>query len=315
MVSETLAVHAAGDHVVVRFRAMASPCEVLVETRDLALTARLGALAQREAHRVEAKFSRYRNDNIVHAINRSCGARVEVDTETANLLDYADTCHRLSEGRFDITCGVLRNVWQFDGSSNVPSPAAVAVFMASVGWHRVRWERPFLQLPEGMEIDLGGIGKEYAVDSTAQLLAQHTDASFVVNFGGDLFVRGPRADGRPWHVGVEDPGRPGKAHRTLASLGGGLATSGDARRYLLKEGKRYSHILDPRTGWPVPDAPRSVTVAAPTCIEAGMLATFAILHGAGARAFLEQQGVIHWLSQDGDGQPATPRVITPPQRR
>ncbi|MFA5531437.1 MAG: FAD:protein FMN transferase [Thiohalomonadaceae bacterium] len=295
MVNTGLTVHDAGAHFVGCFEAMASPCEVLVETRDRARAERLTAHAMREARRVEAKFSRYRRDNIVHAINESGGRRLEVDTETANLLDYADTCHRLSEGRFDVTCGVLRRAWRFDGSDRVPEPAAVAALMDRVGWQRVRWERPFLTLPAGMEIDLGGIGKEYAVDSTVQILAGHTNDSFVVNFGGDLFVRGPRADGSPWRIGLEDPRRPGTARGNLASTGGGLATSGDARRYLIKDGVRYSHILDPRTGWPVPDAPRSVTVAASSCLEAGMLATFAILHGAGAQAFLEAQSVAYWL--------------------
>ncbi|HKJ88781.1 MAG TPA: FAD:protein FMN transferase, partial [Gammaproteobacteria bacterium] len=96
-----------------RFTAMASPCEVLMDTDDPALGWELTRLACREARRVECKFSRYRSDNIVHRINR--GAPVEVDAETADLLDYASRCHELSAGSFDITSGVLREVWRFDG--------------------------------------------------------------------------------------------------------------------------------------------------------------------------------------------------------
>lgn len=161
-----------------------------------------------------------------------------------------------------------------------------------VGWQRVEWRRPWLRLRPGMEIDLGGIGKEYAVDRAAARARECGAASFVINFGGDLFVSGSRGDGSPWNIGVEDPRAGDMA--ALARLGvrtGGVATSGDARRYLLRDGRRYGHILDPRTGWPVADAPRAVTVAAPTCLEAGMFATFAILHGAGARDFLAAQGV------------------------
>jgi thiamine biosynthesis lipoprotein len=284
----------AGDHFSGRFDAMASPCELLLATQDRRLAERLTLLAAREAKRIEAKFSRYREDSVVQRINRSAGRAFEVDAETANLLDYAAQCHALSGGLFDITSGVLRQAWRFDGSANLPSADAVKALLGRVGWTRVHWERPVITLPGGMEIDLGGIGKEYAVDSTVALLRQHPDASFVVNFGGDLYVTGPRPEG-PWRVAVEDPRAEGGAIRTLSLPRGGIATSGDARRFLLKDGVRYGHILDPRTGWPVPDAPRSVTVLAGSCLEAGMLATFAILHGRDAAAFLETQQVQFWI--------------------
>ena len=115
---------------------------------------------------------------------------------------------------------------------------------------------------------------------------------FIINFGGDLVVDGPRSDGTLWNVGIEDPRMASPS--VLAQLKvcqGGIATSGDARRFLRRDGRRYGHILDPRTGWPVEGAPSAVTVVGPTCMEAGMLATFAILHGPDARAFLEAQGV------------------------
>jgi thiamine biosynthesis lipoprotein len=292
------------DYWLGRFRAMASPCEVLLEVDSEQEAKQLLQLAQGEAQRIEHKFSRYRTDNIIHQINQARGKPVEVDPETASLLDYAAQCHALSEGRFDITSGVLREVWQFDGSDRVPDAAAVAKVLPRVGWQKVTWKAPWFTLPAGMEIDLGGIGKEYAVDRTARLLQQHTTASLLVNYGGDLQVTGPRRSGWGWFVGVEDPqhavsrkGSGGTQLRQYELLQGGIATSGDARRYLLRDGVRYSHILDPRTGWPVPDAPRSVTVAAGTCTEAGILATLAMLQGARAETFLEQQDVTYWCER------------------
>ena len=284
------------DHFLGRFQAMASPCEVLVDTDDdRAAHAALEA-ARAEAQRIEHKFSRYRADNIVHAINHAAGRPVHVDEETAGLLDYAATCHEISGGRFDITSGVLRRVWTFDGREHVPEPAAIAAALALVGWTRVRWRDRMLTLPEGMEIDLGGLGKEYAVDRAAARVAAATNAAFLVNFGGDLCASGPRRGGRPWLVGVEDPLAPGSGHVGRLELSrGALATSGDARRYVLVHGRRLGHILDPRTGWPVEGAPRSVTVMAPTCIEAGTLATLAILRGPDAMRFLEEQAVPHWV--------------------
>jgi thiamine biosynthesis lipoprotein len=279
-----------------RFEAMASPCDVIVDTDDESSAHAALEAARSEALRIEHKFSRYRADNIVHAINHAAGHPVEVDEESAGLLDYAAACHEISDGRFDITSGVLRRAWTFDRCEHTPDPAAIAAALALVGWSRVTWQDRTLTLPAGMEIDLGGLGKEYAVDRAATEVAQRTSAAFLVNFGGDLFASGPRRDGRPWLVGVEDPATPGSGQKVRLELArGALATSGDARRYVLVRGRRLGHILDPRTGWPVDGAPRSVTVMAPTCTEAGTLATLAILSGHDAARFLESQGVQHWV--------------------
>jgi thiamine biosynthesis lipoprotein len=278
------------------FQAMASPCTVLTEAGTAAKARRLLDIARSEAQRIEAKFSRYRKDNVVHLLNTSAGDPVEVDEETALLLDYAARCHALSEGRFDITSGVLRRVWRFDGSDRVPATDAIDALLPLIGWDKVSWLRPYLTLPSGMEIDFGGIGKEYAVDRTALLLGAETTDSFLVNYGGDLFASGERRDGSCWRIGLDDPTATGEHSAGMIEIRrGGVATSGDARRFLLKDGIRYGHILDPRTGWPVPNAPRSVTVYADTCLDAGMLATFAMLQGEQAEAFLEAQGIQHHI--------------------
>ena len=273
---------------------MASPCEVRAVTDDPALISRLGKIAENEARRIEVKFSRYREDSVVTRINRSNGARIAVDEETAALLDYADSCYRISDGLFDVTSGVLRKVWRFDGSSCVPSRAAVDEVLPLVGWSRLKWEKPFLRLPPGMEIDFGGLGKEYAVDSALMMIRQATEAPVLVNFGGDLRVTGPGPNRQPWKVAIESADGEGIAS-TVPLPTGALTTSGDARRYLLKDGIRYSHILDPRKGWPVKSAPRSVTVAAPTCMEAGILSTLAMLQGSRAESFLRREKVQSWV--------------------
>jgi thiamine biosynthesis lipoprotein len=282
----------AADYFVGRFTAMASPCEVLVDTDDPVEAEALLLVAAKEAARIETTFSRYRAGNIVDRINRSHGEAVEVDAETAHLLDYAAACWESSDGMFDITSGVLRRAWKFDGGDRVPSTDALAAILPHVGWHRVSWRPPWLAMPDGMEIDLGGIGKEYAVDRAAALIATRTRAAFLVNFGGDLVASGARRGGRPWAVGVDDPDRTGEAALYKIEFArGGLATSGDARRYVIWKGKRLGHILNPKTGWPVEGAPRAVTVLGETCMEAGTLATLAYLKGPGAREFLEEQGV------------------------
>lgn len=300
-----------GAHRRTAFRAMASPCEVLVDGGSADRARELGEVARAEALRIEAKYSRYRGGNVVARLNAGDGRPVEVDAETAALLDFADACHASSGGRFDVTSGTLRAAWRFDGSDRVPAPEAVAALLDRVGWHRVRRRATpggaEIALPRGMEIDLGGLGKEYAVDRVAALLAARTARPFLVNFGGDLVASGPPAEGA-WRVGVERPDAP---PWTLALVRGALATSGDARRYLLKGGARLGHVLDPRTGWPVAGAPRSVTVAAPTCSAAGALATVALLHGAGAEAFLEGQSVRWRTERDGPEGPCATGPLGP----
>jgi thiamine biosynthesis lipoprotein len=283
------------DTFVGRFEAMASPCEVLIDTDDRSLAEELFRVAEREARRVEEKFSRYRAGNIIDWINRSKGQPVHVDEETEALLGYAATCHRTSRGMFDITSGALRRIWNFDGGDRVPSPAEVAEVLRHVGWDRIVYEDSTIRLPAGMEIDLGGIGKEYAVDRAAALILARTTAPFLVNFGGDLLAAGPCRGERPWRVGLDDPDHSGKPLYRIDLPAGALATSGDASRFVIWNGKRLGHILDPKTGWPVTDAPRSVTVLGQSCIEAGTLSTLAYLQGARAREFLEEQGVPFWI--------------------
>jgi thiamine biosynthesis lipoprotein len=279
------------------FSAMACPCEILVVTDNKEKARQVTDIAYREALRIEAKFSRYRDDNIIHAINNANGNTIEVDMETADMLDFADQCYQLSDDKFDITSGVLREIWKFDGSDRIPTSQQVDAVVSRIGWNKVKWERPFITLQPGMEIDLGGIGKEYAVDQTAKLIREHVNENFLVNFGGDIYANGPRRDNTPWVIGIDDPQHTGeKAIGEIRLMQGGLATSGDARRFLLRDGIRYGHILDPTTGWPVPNAPHSVTVIANTCLEAGMLSTFAMLQGSGARQFLEAQQVTFWCA-------------------
>ena len=280
------------------FEAMKSPCEVFVDCDDQQLAEHLTELAREEALRIEHKFSRYRDDNIVHEINQAGGRPIAVDDETALLLDFAQQCFQLSEGRFDVTSGVLRACWRFDGSDHFPAREQIDALLPLIGWQQVRWQDQILALPAGMEIDFGGIGKEYAVDRATLVLAEAADCPVLLNFGGDLHVGAPRRDGRPWVVGLEDPRHERTASGRIEIRRGALATSGDSRRYLTHNGQRYSHILDPTTGYPVANGPASVTVAANSCIEAGILSTLAMLYGSKAEAFLQAQEVRYWCQWD-----------------
>jgi len=276
-----------------QFHCMASPCEILLECEETSLAQELISLAQQEALRIEQKFSRYRDDNIVHRINTS-GTCITVDAETARLLDFARDCYNFSEGWFDITSGILRRAWNYNQNGAIPSQQEIEQLLPNIGWEKITWEDPDLTVPQGMEIDFGGLGKEYAVDSVLGLLSSKTKNSFMVNFGGDCNASGPMADGSSWMTGIENPHRPGDATAIIQLKSGALATSGDVFKFINYDGTRYGHILNPRTGWPNTDAPLSVTVAAATCTEAGILSTLAMLQGQDAEQFLDQQDIKYW---------------------
>ncbi|HEC17746.1 MAG TPA: FAD:protein FMN transferase [Gammaproteobacteria bacterium] len=287
------------DYFVGQFAAMASDCEVLIDTDNQALAQSICICAVSEVTRLEHKYSRYRDDNILYRINQ--GGRMEVDEETARLLDYAQQLHTLSDGLFDVTSGVLRRAWHFDGSDRLPSAEQVEALLPLIGWHKVYWHKPEIHLAAGMEIDFGGIGKEYAADRAVlavnALLAEQTNhydqqTPVLVNLGGDLAINGPRRNGAGWQVAFDNGD---KQTEGFSLQQGGVATSGDSHRYLQKDGVRYSHVLDPRSGWPVKHAPATVTVVANSCTDAGMLSTLALLHGAEAEAFLRGQGVPYWV--------------------
>jgi thiamine biosynthesis lipoprotein len=277
-----------------RFTAMGSPCEVQVDGADRADAARIAAVIEAEARRIERKFSRYLSDSVVGQINTRAGVGITLDAETGLLIDYAAHCHAISDGLFDITSGILRRAWTFDGSDRVPDEDQVGALLPLVGWDKVQWHDGVLTLLPGMEIDLGGIAKEYAVDRGVARARAETVVPVLVNFGGDLCVTGPRADGGRWRVLIEAVDDT-TASAWLEIAGGAITTSGDARRYVERDGRRYGHILDPRTGMSITGAPRAVTVAAPTCVAAGVLSTLAMLQGAECEAFLEQEGVTAWV--------------------
>jgi len=272
---------------------MGSPCELHLygESRS-----RCDALIERaiaEVARLERKYSRYRDDSVTSAINRSAGdaSGVVVDDETASLLDYAATAYSTSGGLFDPTSGVLRRAWNFK-SGRVPTRTELDAVLPLVGWERLAWRRPKLSLPHaGMELDFGGFVKEYAADRVVELCRARGARHGMVDLGGDLAVIGPHPDGKPWIVGIRDPRAPQGAMASVRLAACAIATSGDYERCMIVDGVRYTHVLDPRSGWPVTGM-RSVSVVADRCLVAGTATTVAMLKGAseGAR-WLDELGL------------------------
>ena len=304
------------------FAAMASPCSIQIDTQDERATRRAAKAAIAEVQRIEAKFSRYQSGSVISRINQSAGkAAVEVDAETRELLGFAHALWEMSDGLFDISSGVLRRAWNFRQSA-LPTPEAVQAALACVGWEKVELKDNSVRLTQvGMELDFGGFGKEYAADRAAAVLHQHGMQHALVNLGGDLHALGPRGlpelSGAPWRIQIAHPrpeaGKPAAPLASLALARGGLASSGDYERFLIHEGKRYCHVLNPHTGWPVTHW-QSISVLATNTTTAGALATIAMLKEQDAADWLPSQdarylGVL-WdgslvQSPRSDGRPAS----------
>ena len=280
---------------------MGGPCELQVYAQDDTAAAAASAAGEAEVRRLEAAYSRYRDDSITTRINRSAGdpAGIDVDEETAGLLDFAQTAWEQSDGLFDLTSGALRRAWDFK-AQRVPSQAQVDAALAHVGWQRVQWQRPRLRLESGMELDFGGIVKEYAVDRARRVLQHSGVRHGCVDLGGDLAIVGPHPDGAPWQVGIRHPRDPDNAIAAIELANGAIASSGDYERYFESGGRRYCHILNAKTGWPS-EGPASVSVVAHECLLAGAASTIAMLKGPrDGPAWLEDLGLA-WLCVDAQG--------------
>jgi thiamine biosynthesis lipoprotein len=281
---------------------MGSPCEVQLYAKTLTEAKHVTKIAVADVARLEARYSRYRDDSFLSEINRvaASGGTITVDDETASLLNYADTCYEQSEGLFDISSGILRRAWRFDRNA-LPNPTKIEMLLDKVGWRKLRWHPPLLEFPfPGMEIDFGGVVKEYAADRAAALCVEHGIAHGVINLGGDIKIIGPRGNGSAWRIGIRHPRDKDGVIGALMLHEGALASSGDYERCIVIDGIRYGHILNPKTGWPVRHL-AAVSVAGEFCVVAGSASTIAMLKEESGPAWLKELGLPHlWVDTSGN---------------
>ena len=268
---------------------MGGPCRLrLYGEVDLESAA---SAAEAGIRRLESRYSRYDPESLTSAINRAAGqAAVAIDQETAGLLRYADTAWRESGGLFDLTAGVLRRAWDFR-SGRVAEQQDIDPLLSLIGWNRVEWSDDSVRLPEpGMELDFGGVVKEYACDAAAEILHNRGVDSALVDLAGDMVAIGAPEGESAWRVGIRHP----RAETAIAGVelrDMALASSGDYERCIVVDGRRLGHILHPHTGWPVQGL-LAVSVLAPQCLVAGSTATIALLKPAAeALNWLEDLGL------------------------
>jgi thiamine biosynthesis lipoprotein len=207
---------------------------------------------------------------------------VETDPETDQLFNLCQELFFFTRGSFDPTALPLIKLWNWKQRPPVvPDDQAIQAARELVGWNKIQRRPGGIFLPlAGMALDLGGIGKEYAVDCVMNMAIQRGIPNVLVDFGQDVRVRGQAPDKKFWWIGLDDATNPGKCWAGVAVTDHAVATSGDYLRNFESNGRRYGHILDPRTGYPAFNDCRAVSIIAPSCTIAGLLSTSVCILGA-----------------------------------
>jgi thiamine biosynthesis lipoprotein len=243
--------------------------QIVLEDEHAARAAMDAAYA--EIERLEAMLSEWRDDSEISSINRSAGGEaVSVSPETVALARRSVEIARETRGAFDPTFAACGRLWSFRDRV-IPERASIEHCRSLVDWHRIEISENSVRLADpGMRLGVAGIGKGYILDRAADVLRAHGMSDFTVDGGGDLVVSG-RGPDRPWTIGIAHPRRPG-LYGSIEVPPGAVVTSGDYLQMFERDGRRYHHILDPRTGYPA-DRSVAVTVLAPDAATADALAT------------------------------------------
>lgn len=264
------------------FQAMSTVCRVHFRSLNPTLARDFQNEVLRWVAHFEAAYSRFIDDSLISRINSAAGERwVEIDPETESLFNLCQEMIFFTRGVFDPTSLPLMRLWNWKANPPViPTAGQIQAAQQLVGWRKVQRRSGGVFLPErGMSIDLGGIGKEYAVDRVLTMALERGIDHVLVDFGNDVRVHGQPPDKVAWHIGLEDPKTPGSCWTGVAVKNHAVASSGDYLRRFVHQGRRYGHILDPRTGYPVNNGVLCVSIIAPHCTFAGILSTAAFILG------------------------------------
>jgi thiamine biosynthesis lipoprotein len=262
---------------------MSSPCQIKVHGAGATVVRDFFRDAVNWVANFEARYSRFIPDSLIGKINAAAGVRwVETDPETDRLFQL---CHELfffTRGSFDPSALPLIQLWNWKQQPpRVPDADAIRAARELVGWNKIQRRPGGIFLPQrGMALDLGGVGKEYAVDSVMNLALQRGIQNVLIDFGQDVRVRGHAPEKKFWWIGLDDAQTPGKCWAGVALTDQAVATSGDYLRHFVFNGVRYGHILDPRTGYPALNDVRAVSIISPSCTIAGLLSTSVCILGA-----------------------------------
>lgn len=246
-----------------------------------------------EITRIENLISEWRATTQVSEINRNAGiAPVKVDKELLDLTERALYFSRITDGAFDISFAAMDKIWQFDDSmTEMPPAEAVKKSVEKVGYQNIIIDKAnstiFLKLP-GMKIGFGSVGKGYAADKTKELLVSKGVIAGIINASGDMNTWGTQPNGKPWTVGITNPINKNKVFAVFPLKESAIVTSGSYEKYVMLNGKRYTHIINPKTGYPVTGL-SSVTVMATSAEMANGFSTSIMVLGKDAGLNLIEQ--------------------------
>lgn len=241
----------------------------------------------------EQVLSRTVESSDIWKLNHADGNPVEVNPETADLLRLAVEISEYSDGAFDVTIAPMSALWDFASETpSVPYASMLKEAAQRVDWRNIRIEGTTVTLQNGAEIDLGGIAKGYIADRVAAYLKEQGVVHACINMGGNILVFGGKPDGTDWTIGIRDPnGTAEQSEEVLSLSDGAVVTSGNYERFFLRDGVRYHHILDPKTGMPVQNGVASVTILSNDSTLADALSTACFVLGPDAsKALLERCG-------------------------
>jgi len=259
--------------------------------------ANLSAEIETRLREINGLMSTYMPDSELSRFNQSpTNEWFAVSAETIEVLEMAADIYRLSDGSFDVTVGPLVNLWGFGPNpkpDQVPGAKQVTETLETIGFEHLQIRADALRKDVDLYVDLSAIAKGYAVDQLAELLDGHGIQHYLVEIGGELRSKGANAQEEPWRVAVELPeSNQRMPYRIVELMDMGMATSGDYRNYFERNGVRYSHTIDPATGYPIHHNLASVTVLAPSAALADGLATAINVMGADrGLALAEAQGL------------------------
>ncbi len=291
-IRDTVRFDARGDFYQLSFRAMSTPVKVGFRAATASAAQEYQASVIEWTAGFEARYSRFIPQSIVGQINAAAGGDwIGIDGETDRLFSLCGEMFSLTRGAFDAAALPMIRLWDWKANPpRIPDEKAVMEAREICGWDKIERRSGKIRLPRvGMGIDLGGIGKEYAVDRVFEMGRERGMADLLVDIGQDVRVFGRSPGKDAWYIGLEEPETPGKCWAGVALTNHAVATSGDYFRNFMKDGRRYGHIVDPRTGEPVCNGCQAVTVIAPTCLIAGILSTAAFILGPDEGLELVQQ--------------------------
>jgi thiamine biosynthesis lipoprotein len=240
-------------------------------------------IAVEEISRIEQLISSWDTNSQTSLVNKYAGIKpVQVDRELFELIERALSISKLTDGAFDISCAGLNKVWRFDGSmSKVPLPKVVEESIRKINYQNIstnKENRTIFLKERGMKIGFGAIGKGYAADMAKALLIKKGVKSGIINASGDMTTWGRQPNGKEWTVAITNPMNKSQSFALLPITNGAVVTSGDYERFVEIDGKKYAHIIDPKTGYPAKGI-ISVTVFAPKAELADALATSVFVMG------------------------------------